>query len=195
MLACPTHVEQRISTRNTYNSISFTLQNTNSVRLRINMLRNYMADENSTIVAITESHLNGTDTDSSIAVPGYTAFRQDRVFAAKGGLLLYIRQDLPSRVLTRFCHNEADFEMLVVETWVCNKKLVIVLVYRTNHFTVLPASVNMSSIIKEIANLVELCCNYCPNTYVLGDFNLPHGGQRNVLEKYFGRYEFTKLCC
>ena len=87
--------------------------NTNSIRNIFDSLI-YMLDKNIDIFLISETKLDDTFPSAQFEIEGFTTpCRYDRNDKA-GGLLLYIREDIPARLLQ--CKSQSNMESLSVET-------------------------------------------------------------------------------
>ena len=115
------------------------------------------------VVALTETWLTDMVSDGEVALPGYSLHRVDRTHKGGGGVLLYIRDHLPSKL----CHSSRAIDGSVESVW-CKVKcplggwLTVGCVYRS------PTSTQH----KEVAELIERFGRH-PRVIILGDFNAP----------------------
>ena len=86
--------------------------NLNSIRNKFDFLI-YMLDKNVDIFLISETKLDDSFFSAQFKIEGFTtSYRYDRNDNG-GGLLLYIREDIPSRLLQ--CKSQCNIESLSVE--------------------------------------------------------------------------------
>ena len=96
----------------------FTHVNINSFRHKYPFIRDMLNKQSVDLLAISESKLDNSFTDSQFQVADYAIYRQD-LTSSSGGLLVYVRADLPHRRLGKLEVNCQGFESLCLEiTWV-----------------------------------------------------------------------------
>ena len=86
--------------------------NINSIRNKFEVLK-FIIDNNINIFLISEAKLDDSFPTAQFLIKGFSApYRFDRNFKG-GGLLFYIREDIPSKILTH--SSDCDIETLLVE--------------------------------------------------------------------------------
>ena len=138
-------------------------------RYKLKMLSEISSEENACIIALTESHLKEEIKDAEIKITGYDHFRSDRHHNKKGGVIVYIKDELkciPTIVMSESVGN--------IETLVLHLKklsLMLVVIYRppTAESEDFQNTMRMvkSCIIENTLNLP------LPNIILTGDLNLP----------------------
>ena len=115
------------------------------------------------IVAIVESHLNKDIEAAEIKMDNYELFRSDRKDRSHGGVLLYVRQDIPAVQTLSFSNSVC--EALAVKVKVLD--LMIAILYRP------PACGlrDFDEMIQEVKNVFEE--DDTPNKLLAGDLNFP----------------------
>ena len=115
------------------------------------------------IVAIVESHLNKDIEAAEIKMDNYELFRSDRKDRSHGGVLLYVRQDIPAVQTLSFSNSVC--EALAVKVKVLD--LMIAILYRP------PACGlrDFDEMIQEVKNVFEE--EDTPNKLLAGDLNFP----------------------
>ena len=109
--------------------------NINSIRNKFEMLSNSIKD-NLDILMISETKLDSTFPSNQFTIEGYAApIRFDRN-GRGGGIILYIREDIPARLLKT--SSPKDFEGFFVELNLRKKKILMYCSYN-------PAKSNISS--------------------------------------------------
>ena len=94
--------------------------NINSIRNKFESLVKFVGN-NLDILMVSETKLDDTFPDSQFLMEGFsTPYRLDRT-AKGGGILLYIRQDIPSKYITKITVNDS-FEGFFVELNLRSKK-------------------------------------------------------------------------
>ena len=87
--------------------------NTNSIRNKLSSLKELISN-NIDVLVIEETKLDETFPAKSFVIPGYKEpFRKDRN-AHGGGIMVFIKEDIPSRKLPTI-DGFADFEGLFIE--------------------------------------------------------------------------------
>ena len=134
--------------------------NINSVRNKIHLLADLIRDKID-IMLISETKLDCTFPESQFALQGYAPpYRLDRT-ANGGGLLLYLRNDIPTKPLPLIAGN---IECIINDVTISKKKWLLVGIYNptksliTNHLSVLGKNLD------HYLSLFE-------NVIVFGDFN------------------------
>ena len=134
-------------------------------QLNINSLRNKfdslvrMLHDNLDILLISETKIDSSFPTAQFQIEGYTTYRFDRN-ANGGGILLYIREDVPSTLL----NFDMSIESFYIEIDIRKKKWLLVGTYNPNKNLI-------SNHLKEIGKNLD---NYSPkydNFILLGDLN------------------------
>ena len=153
------------------------LKNPNNVTcayLNINTITNKfdrligMTENNIDILCIAETKLDSSYPTSQFSIPGYSApFRLDgpKVKGASGGLLVYIKEDIPAKVLNRSFDVPSDIQVLPIEVNFRKSKWLIVPVYR-------PPAKHKVDFNKTLSKLLDHYCGSYHKTLILGDFNM-----------------------
>jgi exonuclease III len=136
--------------------------NINSLRNKFDSLISQL-NENLDIILISETKLDDSFPPNQFFIQGYgVPYRFDRN-GNGGGMILYIREDIPSKLLNPKCENK-EFEHFYVELNLRNKKWLIICAY--NPKTNLIAQ-NLNNICKNI----DYFSNKYDNYIFMGDFN------------------------
>ena len=101
--------------------------NINSVRNKFEST-NELIRNNFDIFIITESKLDSSFPDSQFHVPGYRLFRKDRKKNG-GGLMCYINQDLPVKIVTSYKF-PTNLEILPIKITIGKRKIFLLGLYR-----------------------------------------------------------------
>ena len=111
--------------------------NLNSFRYKYSFIRDILIKQSVDYFAISESKLDDSFTNAQFHIPDFVCYRQD-LTSSSGGLLIYVRADLPHRRLNHIEINYNGFESLCTEITIGNTKTVLCCVYKhpkvTNHF-------------------------------------------------------------
>ena len=67
---------------------------------KLDELKIYLLDPKIGVVSLNETWLNDTVDDAELALPGFTIFRNDRTTAGRGGVALYVRNELQPVLLS-----------------------------------------------------------------------------------------------
>ena len=137
--------------------------NINSIRNKFEPLVKYVGN-NLDILMVSETKIDDTFPESQFLIEGFsTPYRLDRT-AKGGGILLYIRQDIPSKYIKKITVNES-FEGFFVEINLRSKKWLLGCSYNPHKEKIISHLNNLSTA------LDKLCTNY-ENIILLGDFNV-----------------------
>ena len=114
------------------------------------------------IIVITESKLDHTFLDSSFRISGYnTPLRKDRNRNG-GGILIFIKDDIPCKELQINFFNE--FEVLFIEINLSHSKWLFVDCYH-------PSSQNDDLFFRNLSNQIDFYSKTYDNFFIAGDFN------------------------
>ena len=100
--------------------------NINSLRNKFDDISVLLCDNVVDILAINETKLDNSFPNVQFIIQGYTLFRRDRN-ANGGGVILYIRSDLPCRRLTNM--ESSHIEAIVAEIHIKKQKWVVIAAY------------------------------------------------------------------
>ena len=150
---------------NNLNRIIFAHININSIRNKFDMLADMIAGKVD-ILLVTETKIDETFPSSQFLIPGYaTPFRADRSIngGTGGGMLLYIREDMPSKVVcNKVIH--PSIECFFVEINLHKKKWLIGSTYN-------PSKDLISKHVKVLSTYVDEHLQQYENIIIMGDFN------------------------
>ena len=118
-------------------------------------------------LAVTETWLHPGILDSEMLVhmPGYSVIRQDRQGRQRGGVCLFLREDLTGEKLCSFSNGVC--EILAVQVHQLNT--IVIVVYR-------PPDTNLNEfhpILNKLDSLLENLSAPTPNILLMGDLNFP----------------------
>ena len=132
--------------------------NINSIRNKFTSLSNMIKD-NIDILLISESKIDSSFPTVQFHIDGYTIHRRDRNENG-GGLLLYVREDVPSTLLK----TDSEIEAFYVELNVRKKKWLLCCSYNPNKNSITnhPAEIGKNN---------DLFSSKYENFILLGDFN------------------------
>ena len=115
----------------------FTHININSFRHKFVYISDILREKQVDYLAISETKLDSSFPDSNFGFGNYVVYRQD-LTSSSGGLIVYIRDDLPHRRLRNTEINMDGFESLCIELTIGKSKTVITCIYKhpkvTNEF-------------------------------------------------------------
>nr|CAI5834113.1 unnamed protein product [Callosobruchus analis] len=114
------------------------------------------------IVAVSETWLQGEIQDSEIHIDGYTVIRQDRS-GRGGGVAIYIKQNLKYLVINLDVRN---FEILAIRLNLNNRNIIFATIYRPPGYT------NIRNFLDEFDEIVSSFSMECDHLIITGDFNI-----------------------
>ena len=120
--------------------------------------------ENVDILIVAETKLGSSFLTTQFVIAGFHhPFRLD-LNRRSGGLLVYVKGSIPTRVLTSFS-TPADTQIIVFEINLRKKKWLFVAIYK-------PPSLKSQYFLDTLSDLLDFYSNHYDNKDILGDFNL-----------------------
>ena len=164
------------------NRIIITHLNINSIRNKFEILKEVVANKID-ILLISETKLDDTFPLNKFILEGFTPpYRLDRTMHG-GGLMLFVREDIPSKLLPNI-NPSGNIENIFIEINLRSKKWLISGSYNAN----------VGLIQNHIVNLSKNLDFYSPkyeNFIVIGDFNVEI--TNNYLEEFCASYNLKNL--
>ena len=137
--------------------------NINSIRNKFDNLKD-MIEQNIDILCIAETKLDASFPNSQFHLPGYTLpYRLDKS-AKSGGLLVYVKETMPSKSLDEFSTSK-NIQIIPIEINFRKSKWLLLPIYR-------PPDVSEQLFIDEISSLIDFYSSKYHNILTLGDFNM-----------------------
>ena len=133
----------------------------NSIRNKFDALT-YRIANNIDIILISETKIDETFPTAQIFIKGFSApYRQERNRTG-GGLLLFVREDVPSRILNP--KSETDIETLSVKINFRKRRWFLNCSYN-------PHKNQIPNHLECVNRLIDEYNTYCENFFFIGDFN------------------------
>ena len=139
--------------------------------INVNSIRNKHADLftianlNVDILTIAETKLDSSFPVVQFTVDGYgEPYRKDRN-ANGGGLLAYVKEDIPSREKNSHPQTSKSFDVIVVELNFRKSKWLLINTYK-------PPSMNNTIFCEEMSGLIDFYSQNYKNIVIMGDFNM-----------------------
>ena len=146
------------------NNLILAYVNVNSIRNKHSDLFSII-DFNVEILTIAETKLDSFFPSAQFIVDGYSApYRKDRN-ANGGGLLVYIKEGIPSCELKNHPRMSNSFDVIVIEINFSKSKWLLINAYK-------PTSVNNSLFCDQISRLLDSYSLPYKNIVLMGDFNM-----------------------
>nr|CAI5839931.1 unnamed protein product [Callosobruchus analis] len=136
--------------------------NCRSLLLHFDNFKDYSLKKMYSIVAVSETWLQGEIQDSEIHIDGYTVIRQDRS-GRGGGVAIYIKQNLKYVVINLDVRN---FEILAIRLNLNNRNIIFATIYRPPGYT------NIRNFLDEFDEIVSSFSMECDHLIITGDFNI-----------------------
>ena len=158
--------------------------NISSIRNKLEVLASMVMGKVD-ILLISESKIDDSFPKSQFSIPGFSIpYRKDRD-GAGGGILLYIRQDIPSKLLNNF-HSTFDtkYENMFVEINLHKRKWLIGGSYNPAKATILEHTNYLSKSLDYFSAFYE-------NIIILGDFNSEPG--ESAISEFCDTYNLKNL--
>ena len=157
--------------------------------LNINSLRNKfhnlfdMIDENIDIICLAETKLDDSFPSSNFLVPGYSSpFRLD-INSRSGGLLTYIKETIPCKLLENLIIPKG-IQIQPIEINLRKSKWLIISIYR-------PPSTPESDFLIQMNKVIDFYSFKYDNILTLGDFNMEISS--NALQQFMEGHLFQSL--
>ena len=157
--------------------------------LNINSVRNkffsipHLIDNNIDIFTIAETKLDSSFPDSQFLMPGMRKpFRLD-VTSRKGGLLVFVNNDIPCKYLRNF-HLPRDIQAIVIEINLKQRKLLVVSIYR-------PPDQNLDYFLSSITSLLDHYLTIYEDFVIMGDFNVNESNP--VMETFLNQHNYKNI--
>ena len=103
--------------------------NINSYRHKFGYISDILNRKCVDYMAISETKLDDSFPKSQFIIEGYSLYRQD-LTSSSGGLIVYVRDDLPHRRMTRVEINRDCFESLCLELTIGKSKTIFTCIYK-----------------------------------------------------------------
>ena len=157
--------------------------------LNINSVRNkffsipHLIDNNIDIFTIAETKLDSSFPDSQFLIPGMRKpFRLD-VTSRKGGLLVFVNNDIPSKYLRNF-HLPRDIQAISIGINLKQRKLLVVSIYR-------PPDQNLDYFLSSITSLLDHYLTIYEDFVIMGDFNVNESNP--VMETFLNQHNCKNI--
>ena len=162
----------------------FSHLNINSYRNKFDFMHDVLSKKLVDYLAISESKLDSSFPSAQFHVEGYVILRQDNTDSS-GGLIIYVRSDLPHRRLPDAECNSNGIESLCVEVTVGKSKTVLTCIYKHPKVKKL--------IFKEcISKMADKLMSTHDDLIFLGDWNCcPH--KSNTVKDFCDMYNLRNL--
>ena len=135
--------------------------NVNSIRNKLNDLKNVVFN-NVDLVCIAETKLDESFPESQFVCAGFKKPYRFDVTDKSGGLLLYVNESIPSRILP---HNlPPDIQCIPIELNLRKQKWLVFNIYR-------PPSQSIKYFVEKISDQLDIFSTNYDNVILLGDFN------------------------
>ena len=144
-------------------NIIFSCLNINSLRNKFENLCELVAG-NVDILCTAETKLDPSFSNSQFLIPGFHKPPRMDVSSRRGGLLVYIKSSLPSKMLTKF-KLPNNIQIIPFELNLRKDKWLFVSIYK-------PPLQNNQYFVSILSNLLDFYSNEYDIKVVLGDFNL-----------------------
>ena len=123
-----------------------------------------MIDTNIDIICISETKLDDSFPDSNFLIPGYSSpFRLD-VSSTSGGILVFIKETVPSKLLKKI-DIPSNLQILPIEINLRKSKWLILPIYK-------PPSITENYFLEHMNRIIEYYSSEYDNILTLGDFNM-----------------------
>ena len=153
--------------------------NINSVRNKFELLTNIIKD-NTDILMISETKLDSSFPKGQFQLHGYSEpYRLDRN-GYGAGILLYIREDIPSKII----ESKMNIEGFFIELNLRRKKWLLCCSYNPKYFQI-------THHLKQIGKVLDILSSNYENILLLGDFNTEPSD--TVLSNFCEIYNFKNL--
>ena len=145
-------------------NIIFGALNINSVRNKFNYVKNILENGFIDIFNICESKLDSSFPNEQFYVKGYNMYRNDYT-ALSGGLISWIRNDLPASHRYEYDTHDVNLQTLCIELHLCKEKWFVLSLYRN------PKG-NIKLFCDKLTYILDKMYAMTSNIIVMGDINI-----------------------
>ena len=154
---------------NNTKNLKIGLLNINSFRNKSDPLIECLGEGYLDMLFIQETKLDDTFPAGQFNIPDFKLYRRDYK-SNEGGLLVYIRSDIPHAICTDYDRCIVDdqrgrIEILTLEVTLKNEKWHIISIYKQ-------PKVSISDFIASFEEIMDICNSKCSNCIVCGDLNI-----------------------
>lgn len=128
---------------------------------KISEFRKIFYDSNVHTIAVTETWFKQKDNSLKVKLPNYNLLRNDRFMKRGGGVALYFRQDIPTRVVSK-SSKRSEVEYMFAEAIFLNTTVLVGVVY------IPPKTTNLTVLEESLAALIPVY----DHVVLSGDFNI-----------------------
>ena len=152
--------------------------NINSLRHKFQLLAQALNKGMLGILSIQETKLDASFPVSQFSIVGYRCYRKD-ITSRCGGLILYIRSDLPQR---RLIELETDYntingriETLAIEVTLNSEKWLIYSLYKQ-------PKLSNTILVALMDDIINKCLRHSQNIIIVGDLNVDFSNPKHCLK-------------
>ena len=158
--------------------------NVNSLRHKFASLHEILSKNCLDYFAISETKLDASFPDAQFNVNDFNILREDNT-AASGGLMVYIRSDIPHRRLTAAEYNKDGIETICIEVLLGKTKTVIACIYKHPRVK--------NDLFKSAFSFIsDQLFRNCTDTIFIGDMNCDPN-KNNVIKDICDTYNLCNL--
>ena len=158
------------------------LKNINSVRSEFDNLCDLIS-KNVDILSVAETKLDASFPNSQFLIPGFHEPMRLDITSKRGGMLVYIKSSLPSKILSNFKLPE-NIQAIPFELNLRKEKWLFVSIYK-------PPLQSNSHFLDTLNDLLDFYSDIFDNKVVFGDFNLEPTNP--VMINFMDSQDFTNL--
>jgi hypothetical protein len=131
------------------------------------------------VLSFAETKLNDIHFSTEFEINGYRMYRKDRDYNSGGGLITYVKSNIPSKRMESYESN--NFENIAIEITIQGEKWLILSIYR-------PESIQLNTFISNMEMCLEQILKSYHNVILIGDFNT------NFLKDCFEKRQMLAFC-
>ena len=161
--------------------------NINSLRNKMGPIADILLKGYIDVFVIQETKLDSSFPHAQFHVTGYSHRRMDNK-ADSGGLIMYIRDDIPNRPRCDIEESDTDLESMCMDVTIDKEKWLILTIYCR-------PPTNQRILEEKMSVMLDKMLTETTNIIVLGDMNLDmkDGSKRNTLHTIMSNFELTNL--
>ena len=145
------------------NNIACAYLNINSIRNKFNNFKD-MFEKSLDIICIAETKLDSSFPSSNFVIPGFKSPYRKDVSEYSGGLLVFIKEHIPSKQLTKYFLPN-DLQIIPIEINLRKTKWLLISIYR-------PHRTKDKYFLNKLSSLIDFYSSTYENILILGDFNM-----------------------
>ena len=165
-----------------YKNVIISYLNVNSIRNKFNDINTLLA-KNVNVLCVAETKIDNSFSENQFLLEGFKKPYRLDINARSGGLLLYVSEDIPSRLLKKKSI-PCDIQLIPIELNFRKQKWLCICIYR-------PPLQNLNYFLEHLSNVISYYMIDYENVVIMGDFNATSFDLENA--SFLSNYDLSSL--